>query len=145
MGGVVVAQWRSELAAATGVPSLKPGSHAVHHSTGQHVGTVAVAAGGSPEDTMWSTSTLLEHLGVRFRITEDVVSDNLRRGFTASTVLHRLRGVRSGVLTPSFTKRGLQPFHDFSAGPDWWNEGDPTMNLTSENLAADDPLSHSVN
>ena len=24
--------------------------------------------------------------------------------------------------TPSFTTRGLQPFHDFSEGPDWWSE-----------------------
>jgi hypothetical protein len=23
---------------------------------------------------------------------------------------------------PVFTTRGLQPFHDFSEGPDWWGE-----------------------
>jgi hypothetical protein len=23
--------------------------------------------------------------------------------------------------TPVFTTRGLQPFHDFAEGPDWWS------------------------
>eukprot|EP00759_Apiculatamorpha_spiralis_P024561 PhF_6_TR27924/c0_g1_i3/m.41085 len=26
------------------------------------------------------------------------------------------------AVTPAFTTRGLQPFHDFSEGPDWWSE-----------------------
>ena len=28
------------------------------------------------------------------------------------------------INTPTFDKRGLQPFHDFASGPDWWSEDD---------------------
>ena len=35
-----------------------------------------------------------------------------------------LPSVAAHAATPAFGTRGLQPFHDFASGPDWWNYQD---------------------
>ena len=79
-----------------------------------------------PFHDRYACYTFLERLGVRFRIDGDVVDDARVRA-SAPGALLRAAFPRGGgpdrvTLTPSFDRRGLQPFHDFSAGPDWWNE-----------------------
>ena len=62
--------------------------------------------------TLYGAYRFAEKLGVRFGLDEDVVPDE------------RLAGglpVVEETGKPRFTLRGLQPFHDFSVGPDWWN------------------------
>ena len=121
-GGVILGNSDAHLLHTTSTPLLLPGQHTVRVLSVNRSSTVIVAAGGTPTDTMYSCYTLLEHLGVRFRINEDIVSDHLRNAFTSTELLQRLRSLRGATLMPSFAVRGLQPFHDFSAGPDWWNE-----------------------
>lgn len=43
---------------------------------------------------------------------------------TYSTQLAALPSTRPHAAQPVFSVRGLQPFHDFAEGPDWWNEQD---------------------
>ena len=58
----------------------------------------------------------------------------LHRASTAAALLRKAAAAAPvGPLTPSFDTRGLQPFADFSAGPDWWNEQE--FKLTFEQMA----------
>lgn len=56
-----------------------------------------------------------EKLGVRFYAHGDVLPDRKAR-FSIPMI--------SETATPLFETRGLQPFHDFPEGPDWWNSDD---------------------
>jgi hypothetical protein len=68
--------------------------------------------GGDEVGVLYGAYRFAEKLGIRFGLDEDVVPDE------------RLAGDWSELNEtgkPRFALRGLQPFHDFSVGPDWWN------------------------
>ena len=68
--------------------------------------------GGDAVGTLYGAYRFAEKLGIRFGLDEDAVPDEpLSGGLPAVEETGR----------PRFTVRGLQPFHDFSVGPDWWN------------------------
>ena len=69
-------------------------------------------AGTTHTATMHGCYTLLEALGVRFRVDGDVVDDARVRAFATPGALLAgafPRGARATTLTPSFDRRGLQP------------------------------------
>jgi hypothetical protein len=68
--------------------------------------------GGDPAGTLYGAYRFAEKLGVTFGLDEDVIPDDL---LTGGLPLVNETG------KPRFGLRGLQPFHDFSVGPDWWN------------------------
>ena len=68
--------------------------------------------GGDDLGTLYGAYRFAERLGVRFGLDEDVIPD--RRAPWRVSVLDE-------VGKPRFSLRGLQPFHDFPMGPDWWN------------------------
>jgi hypothetical protein len=74
--------------------------------------TVLLIAGGDPIGTLYGAYRFAEHLGVRFYMHGDVVPD--QRTALELPVLDETR-------RPLFDRRGIQPFHDFPEGPDWWN------------------------
>ncbi|MBN1845570.1 MAG: hypothetical protein JW810_07790, partial [Sedimentisphaerales bacterium] len=72
--------------------------------------------GGDDFGVLYGAYRWIERLGVRFYLHGDTVPD--RRiapqdcwGMLAATETHR----------PLFALRGIQPFHDFPEGPDWWD------------------------
>jgi hypothetical protein len=67
--------------------------------------------GGSDVAVLYAAYRFAELLGVRFYLHGDVVPDDRGR-FTLPSVNER------GA--PRFALRGIQPFHDFAEGPDWW-------------------------
>ena len=71
-------------------------------------------AGGDPVGTLYGAYRFCEKLGVGFDIDGDVIPDR------------RLKSVRlDGVdewNKPLFRLRGINPFHDFPEGPDWWEK-----------------------
>ena len=69
-------------------------------------------AGGDPIGTLYGAYRFAEHLGVRFYLHGDVVPDR-----QIALELPALDETRK----PLFDRRGIQPFHDFPEGPDWWN------------------------
>lgn len=71
--------------------------------------------GGSDTATLYAAYRFAEHLGVRFYLHGDVVPD-----MRIPLELPELDEHRS----PLFELRGIQPFHDFPEGPDWWNPDD---------------------
>ena len=70
--------------------------------------------GGDPLGVLYGAYRYAERLGVRFYLHGDVVPDER---------LVELPHVdEEGA--PLFSIRGIQPFHDFSEGPDWWTRDD---------------------
>ncbi len=69
-------------------------------------------AGGDGIGTLYGAYRLAEHLGVRFYMHGDVLPDE-----QVPLALPQLDETGK----PLFALRGIQPFHDFPEGPDWWN------------------------
>ena len=78
-------------------------------------GDIALVIGGDDLGTLYGAYRLAEHLGVRFYLHGDVVPDG-------RVPLEIPMLDETGK--PLFRLRGIQPFHDFPEGPDWWNRDD---------------------
>jgi hypothetical protein len=70
-----------------------------------------LVVGGSGPAVLYGAYQLAEKLGIRFYLEGDVVPD----GKIGSVNLELNETGR-----PLFLTRGIQPFHDFPEGPDWW-------------------------
>ncbi|MEW6741261.1 MAG: malectin domain-containing carbohydrate-binding protein [Planctomycetota bacterium] len=86
---------------------------------------LALIAGGGDPGVLYGAYRFAEKLGVRFYLHGDVIPDThlhsnlpLERRLRAALLGLDERGV------PLFDLRGIQPFHDFPEGPDWWNLDD---------------------
>jgi len=84
-------------------------------TTGAMDRRVLTISGGNPIALLYGAYHFAEKLGVRFYLHGDVVPDE-RTPFTLRSLDEKHR--------PLFATRGIQPFHDFPEGPDWWNEDD---------------------
>jgi len=77
--------------------------------------TILLIAGGDAVGALYGAYRFAEHLDVRFYLHGDVVPDE-------KTALRLpMLDERGEAL---FQTRGIQPFHDFPEGPDWWNTDD---------------------
>eukprot|EP00117_Sycon_ciliatum_P037015 scpid25772/ scgid27766/ len=86
-----------------------------HHEPGSN--DILTVIGGGHEGVKHGAYELLERYGVHFRIEGDILPSRT----SWSRQPHQLLNVRT-TGTPTFDIRGLQPFHDFPEGPDWWGE-----------------------
>jgi hypothetical protein len=77
-------------------------------------GTLTIS-GGSDIAVLYGAYAYAEKLGARFQLDGDVIPDG-RVPFVISQV--------DETRQPVFELRGIQPFHDFMEGPDWWNVDD---------------------
>jgi hypothetical protein len=71
--------------------------------------------GGDSVGTLYAAYRFAEHIGVRFYLHGDTIPDE-RIALTMPNLDERGK--------PLFDMRGIQPFHDFPEGPDWWNTDD---------------------
>ena len=78
-------------------------------ATGENIWWIV---GGDEVAALYGAYRFAEKLGVRFGLDEDVVPDESLTGNWPEM---------NETCKPRFVLRGLQPFHDFSVGPDWWN------------------------
>lgn len=76
---------------------------------------VVIICGGDDIGTLYAAYRFAEHLGVRFYLHGDVIHDE-----KISLWLPKL----DETAKPLFNLRGIQPFHDFPEGPDWWSIDD---------------------
>ena len=104
--------------------------HALNHGASGQVTLFLV--GASPIAAMYSTSTALEQLGIRFHLHGDSVPRPGGRAPTLDSALEVLAKLQL-LQTPSMAVRGILPFHDFAQGPDWWDLND--YMFTMEQLA----------
>ncbi|MEN6425901.1 MAG: malectin domain-containing carbohydrate-binding protein [Phycisphaerales bacterium] len=78
-------------------------------------GKTLLIVGGDAVGTLYGVYRFAEHLGVRFYMHGDVVPDE-KIDPTLPILDERGEAL--------FQTRGIQPFHDFPEGPDWWNTDD---------------------
>ncbi len=71
--------------------------------------------GASHLGTLYGAYRLIEALGVRFYPDGDAIPE-IRKDLRLPLL--------NLVEAPAFRLRGIQPFHDFPEGPDWWNLDD---------------------
>jgi len=94
----------------------RPGKHIL--LTVREGGRRAVLVSGADAvSTLYAAYRLAEHMGVRFYMHGDVAPDART---TVAALLKHLEGLED-ISEPLFATRGIQPFHDFPEGPDWWN------------------------
>ena len=93
------------------VASLGPEDYWLKTLTGRAAGTVLVAGGGGA-GVLYGAYRLAEAIGIRFGLEGDVVPDG-------RVPMPELELDETG--RPLFAVRGIQPFHDFPEGPDWWD------------------------
>ena len=72
-------------------------------------------AGGDDAGTLYAAYRFAEILGIRFYMHGDVIPED-QVDWTLPVLDERA--------APLFALRGIQPFHDFPEGPDWWNRDD---------------------
>ena len=121
-GGIVIAtKAHAQKLAATLDPalaasfvSLEPQEYRLK-TVNLRSGRTLFVVGGDDVATLYATYRLAEHLGVRFYLHGDVLPDE-RVEFEIPVLDERA--------APLFALRGIQPFHDFPEGPDWWNTDD---------------------
>src|SRR5512138_3136159 len=99
-----------DAAAAAKLASLGPEDYWLKTLGSGSKRRVLVACGGSA-GVLYGAYQLAETLGVRFGLEGDVVPDG-------TVPMPRLDLDETGH--PLFAVRGIQPFHDFPEGPDWW-------------------------
>lgn len=93
------------------IESLSGDAHLVSAPLNDGGALTTVCTGATPRAAMYAVYTLLESLGARFYLTGDVLPlPNASLSFPLTPILSQ----------PQFAERGLQPFHDFPMGPDWW-------------------------
>jgi hypothetical protein len=103
-----------DLSLARAIEALEPEQYLLKTIT--HNGRQALlVVGGDPAGALYGAYRLAEQLGVRFYLHGDVVPDGK---------IDPALPVLDLVGKPLFTERGIQPFHDFPEGPDWWNLDD---------------------
>jgi len=78
-------------------------------------GFVFYVVGGDPLGTLYGVYRLAEHFGLRFYLHGEAAPP-MRSEPEPPEVNERSE--------PLFALRGIQPFHDFPEGPDWWNTDD---------------------
>jgi hypothetical protein len=93
------------------VAGLRPEEYLVR--TTPHRGVrLTVLVGGDPTGALYAAYRYAEALGVRFAMHGDIVPDAPWRGPLPAV---------DELGKPLFDRRGIQPFHDFPEGPDWWS------------------------
>jgi hypothetical protein len=95
------------------IHSLRRDAPIMEGGTGRRPRSVVICTGKTPVATLYSSYSLLESLGARFHLHGDVLPAP-----NASLTLPEPGFSRTFI--PRFSRRGLQPFHDFPMGPDFW-------------------------
>jgi hypothetical protein len=97
------------------IHALGPQQYILKTLPGRRGRKTLLLVGGDDTGTLYAAYRFAEKLGVRFYLHGDVIPD---QKIPAS--LPDLNEVGK----PLFSQRGIQPFHDFPEGPDWWNSDD---------------------
>jgi Malectin domain/Glycosyl hydrolase family 67 N-terminus len=101
-------------ASQVSLPALGPESYWLK-TVDQKDRQILLVTGADPVGTLYAAYRLAEHLGIRFYLHGDVIP---------GTRVDLKLPVLDEVKKPLFKLRGIQPFHDFPEGPDWWNTDD---------------------
>ncbi len=105
---------RTDIIILTTDATLSPQQYRLKTVIVAHHKTLRIT-GGSPLAVLYGAYTLAKKLGVRFYMHGDVIPDKqIPLNLPTLNETHK----------PLFNLRGVQPFHDFTEGPDWWTLND---------------------
>jgi len=96
------------------VRSLEPQQYLLKTITRKKRQAVLIT-GGDSIGTLYAAYRFIEHFGVRFYLHGDTIPDK--------RIALKMPDLNEND-KPLFELRGIQPFHDFPEGPDWWNTDD---------------------
>jgi len=99
---------------------LGPQEYFIKSSAPKKDGGIAYIIGGDDSGVLYGTYRFLEHFGLRFYLHGDTIPDE-------QVPLQLPTLEETGK--PLFALRGIQPFHDFPEGPDWWELDDYKAHL----------------
>jgi hypothetical protein len=99
---------------ATIISSLQPQQYLLK-TISLRRGQAVLITGGDSIGTLYAAYRFAEFLGVRFYMHGDTIPDK-----QIALKIPKLDEIGK----PLFNMRGIQPFHDFPEGPDWWNIDD---------------------
>ncbi len=108
--GGTFARGLDDAAAASKIAALGPEDYWLK-TVARRSDKFVLVAGGSGTAVLYGAYQLAEKLGVRFFLEGDVVPDG---------TLESVNLDLDETGHPLFAVRGIQPFHDFPEGPDWW-------------------------
>jgi len=112
--GIIKALTKKDARLKSSVASLGHQQYQIKTLNYKNKRTILIT-GGDSIGTLYAAYRLAEHLGVRFYLHGDTVPD--------AQITLKLPDVDEKN-KPLFNLRGIQPFHDFVEGPDWWNTDD---------------------
>jgi hypothetical protein len=128
--------WRQAAAAAAAaattleLPHADAGGHVVRSTMAASGAHVISLVGSSPQATLFAVYTFAEReLGAQFLLSGDVFPPHDEPAAGENREAPRF-AEQDITMTSSFDVRGIQPFHDFSSGPDWWSGDDYKVVLT---------------
>ena len=75
--------------------------------------STVICTGANELSTLYAAYALAELLGARFHLNGDILPSPQTVSITSILSAKE-------IYTPRFETRGLNPFHDFPMGPDWW-------------------------
>lgn len=115
-GDAIIVGSLSKLIKSTGytLPEIEPDAFILKTLSSEE-GKKLLIYGGSNIGTLYAAYYYAEQLGIGFYLEGDVIPDK-----QIPFVFPELDVKR----TPLFSIRGIQPFHDFPEGPDWWSIDD---------------------
>jgi len=96
------------------IPSELTAEQYVLRTTSTNPGKTWWIIGGDDVGVLYGAYRFAEKLGVRFYLHGDVIPDERIKAIPDVNEHGK----------PLFSIRGIQPFHDFPEGPDWWNTDD---------------------
>jgi hypothetical protein len=105
---------RKDAKLMSSVHSLEPQQYLLKTLNHRTPRTILIT-GGDSIGTLYAAYRFVEHFGVRFYLHGDTIPDK-------HIALKMPDLDKKGK--PLFNLRGIQPFHDFPEGPDWWNTDD---------------------
>ncbi len=79
--------------------------------------TLLLVTGGDEQGVLYGAYALCRAMGVWFDLDGDVIPDAPFTDWTRLDTLYE-------TVAPFFDTRGINPFHDFPEGPDWWDADD---------------------
>ncbi|MHB0999203.1 MAG: malectin domain-containing carbohydrate-binding protein [Armatimonadota bacterium] len=97
------------------ISKLAPEQYILKSISGPRGSNIILIVGGDDLGTLYGAYRYAESLGVRFYLHGDVIPDR-----KISSAFLKLDETGKSL----FSIRGIQPFHDFLEGPDWWNTDD---------------------
>ena len=97
------------------IAGLKPEQYLLRTMSSSGGTKLVLLVGGDNTGTLYAAYRFAEHLGVRFYLSGDTIPDG-----KIALSLPNLNEIGR----PLFSIRGIQPFHDFPEGPDWWDRDD---------------------